>query len=321
MTHVLLEGAGSAGGCSHMETMTQRGFLVGVFAIIFCCNVASAQESSSEEARKAAVRAEAEGKPAVALRFYQDAIREAEELGPNDWRLATALKDLGLFYLRQADCSEAEIPFRRALEVLLTAEPHSFEEVRFVRVFLAEVLVVEGRPQEAATLYLEAVEMAAAAGKEDLQLAEALEDLGRFYKEQGDFPNAERLYERAKAIQMENLDPGSGAILGTIERLAALYEADGQFADAETLLRASIEKKSALPQGHLSLIASLNDLAEFLERQERFTEAELYYERALHQFPTAAMAYKDSNVAVVMRNYARLLRKMNETEQSRGVRE
>jgi tetratricopeptide (TPR) repeat protein len=294
-----------------METMTQRGFLTGVFALIFCCNVASAQESSLEVS-KAAVRAEAEGKPAVALRFYQDAIREAEELGPDDWRLAASLADLGFFYLRQTDYSEAEIAYRHALEVLLTAEPHSFEQVRSVRGCLAVVLVAEGRPQETATLYLQAVEIATASGKEDLQLAATLEDLGRFYKKQGDFPNAERLYERAKAIQIENLDPGSGAILGTIERLAALYEADGKFADAETLLRASIAKKEALPRGHLSLIASLNDLAEFLERQERFTEAELYYERALHQFPTIARAYKDSNVAIVMRNYARLLRKMDQ---------
>lgn len=295
-----------------MRPRTQCGFLVLILAVVLLCNVASAQESSPEEAREAAVRAEAEGKPAVALRFYQDAIREADELGPNDWRLATSLADLGAFYLRQADYSEAEIPFRRALEVLLTAEPNSFEQVRSVRVFLAEVLVAEGRPQEAATLYLKAVEMATASGKEDLQLAEALEDLGRFYKEQGDFPNAERLYERAKAIQMENLEPGAGVILGTIERLGALYEEDGKFAEVETLFRSAIEKKSALPQGHLSLIASLNDLAEFLERQERFTEAELYYERALRQFPTTARAYKDSNVAIVMRNYARLLRKMNQ---------
>jgi tetratricopeptide (TPR) repeat protein len=295
-----------------MEAMTQRGFLAGVFAIIFCCNVASAQESSLEEARKTAARAEAEGKPAVALRFYQDAIREAEELSPDEWRLATSLADLGFFYLRWADYSEAEISYRRALEVLQTTEPNSFEQVRAVRGCLAVALVAEGRPEEAATLYLNAVEMATASGKEDLQLAATLEDLGHFYKKQGAFANAERLYERVKAIQIENLDPGSGAILGTIERLAALYEADGKFADAETLLRDSIAKKEALPRGHLSLIASLNDLGEFLERQERFTEAELYYERALHQFPTTAKAYKDSNVAVVMRNYARLLRKMNQ---------
>jgi tetratricopeptide (TPR) repeat protein len=295
-----------------MERMIQRGFLFGVFAIIFGCNLASAQDSSWDEAREAAARAETQGKSAEARQFYQDAVREAEEVGPDDWRVATSLADLGDFYYRRTDYSEAETFFRRGLEIQLTAVPNSFEELRSARVNLAKTLVAEGNPQEAANLYLTDIESATAFGKDDLRLATTLQDLANFFEGQRDRANAERLYEQVESIQILNLDPGSGAILGTVERLAALYEADGKFADAETLLRASIAKKEALPRGHLSLIASFNDLAEFLERQERFTEAELYYERALHQFPTTAREYKDSNVAIVMRNYARLLRKMDQ---------
>jgi tetratricopeptide (TPR) repeat protein len=291
-----------------MERMIQRGFLFAVFAIIFGCNLASAQDSSWEEATRAAARAETQGRSAEARQFYQDAVREAEEVGSDDWRVATSLADLGDFYYRQTDYSEAEALFRRGLEIQLSTVPNSFEELRSARMNLAKTLVAEGNSQEAANLYLADIESATTFGKDDLRLATTLQDLANFYGGQPDRANAERLYEQVEAIQILNLDPGSGAILGTVERLAALYEGDGKFADAETLLRASIAKKERLPRGHLSLIASLNDLAEFLERRERFTEAELYYERALHQFPTTATAYKDSNVAIVMRNYARLLR-------------
>ena len=71
---------------------------------------------------------------------------------------------------------------------------------------------------------------------------------------------------------------------------------------------------AALARGDLSTIASLNDLALFLERRDRLAEAETYYQEALDQFdvtgaPTDNLT--DSNRAIVMRNYARLLRKMN----------
>jgi tetratricopeptide (TPR) repeat protein len=285
-------------------------------ALIFWCSVTSAQESSWEETTKAAKFAEIQGRPTEARRFYQDAISEAEALGPEDWRLATAIADLGAFYFRQTNYSGAEMLLRRALEIRLTSEPNSFEEVSSARVNLAGVLLAEGKDQEAETLYLKAVEEATTSGKEPLQLAATLEGLARFYQGQRKLSDAERLYERVVAIQTENLESGSGVILGTVERLGVLYEEDGKVAEVEALYLSSIERKMALPRGHLSLIASLNDLAEFLEHQERFTEAETYYERALHQFPTTVASGKDSNVAVVMRNYARVLRKMNRANEA-----
>jgi hypothetical protein len=76
---------------------------------------------------------------------------------------------------------------------------------------------------------------------------------------------------------------------------------------------------ATLPHGHLSCIASLNDLALFLERRDRLAEGETYYKSALDQFggtEPSGNSLMDHNLAIVMRNYARLLRKMNRPEEA-----
>ncbi len=90
--------------------------------------------------------------------------------------------------------------------------------------------------------------------------------------------------------------------------------------EAEGLYHKTAESDLAtLPRGDLSTITSLNDLALLLERGDRFVEAETYYKSALDQFGSthpSGSSLMDSNLAIVMKNYARLLRKMNRGEEA-----
>jgi tetratricopeptide (TPR) repeat protein len=146
-----------------------------------------------------------------------------------------------------------------------------------------------------------------------------LSDLAELFHLAKDYPKSEAVYRRV--IESKSLEPGSGVILGSTERLGTVYEEQGKFEQAEALYRNAVgTNQLILPHGHLTTIANLNDLGLFYERRERLPEAETYYRRALEQFdglsPDAGLM--DSNLAIVTKNYAGLLRKegrLNESEQ------
>jgi tetratricopeptide (TPR) repeat protein len=145
-----------------------------------------------------------------------------------------------------------------------------------------------------------------------------LADLAELYHVAKDYQKSEAIYR--KVIESKLLEPGSGLTLGAIERLGTVYEEQGNYEQEEALYRKAVETYlTRLPRGHLTTIAQLNDLGLFYERRERFPEAEEYYKRALEQFdglaPDASLV--DSNLAIVIENYARLLRdegRMTESE-------
>jgi tetratricopeptide (TPR) repeat protein len=152
-----------------------------------------------------------------------------------------------------------------------------------------------------------------------------LEDLAELCHVAKDYGRSEAIYR--KVIESKVLDLGSGVTLGAVERLSTVYEEQGKFEQVEALYRKAVETSlTSLPHGHLTTIAELNDLGLFYERRERIKESEEYYRRALEQFDGLApdASLMDSNLAVVIENYARLLRnegRFTEAEQyeSRGT--
>lgn len=56
---------------------------------------------------------------------------------------------------------------------------------------------------------------------------------------------------------------------------------EGDFSEAETLLRTAVEKAESVGRPHWRLSTSLNNLAEVYRRQRRFAEAEPLYLRAI----------------------------------------
>ncbi len=154
----------------------------------------------------------------------------------------------------------------------------------------------QGWHDEAEKHYQAAIDKAETFGPQDPRLATSLENLGIFYFSQPKHPEAEGLFRRA------------------LDSTAGFYSEEGEYAEAEFLYKEEIESKEKTARGgDLILIAGLNDLALFYERQNRLMEAETYYKRGLEQFgstQTSGDNLMDSNRCVVMRNYARLLRKM-----------
>jgi tetratricopeptide (TPR) repeat protein len=175
---------------------------------------------------------------------------------------------------------------------------------------LAGVVAHQQKFLEAQHLYQEALtRQMRDTGTEDFTV---LGELAEVYRLAKDYSKAEETNQRALQLELGSQEPGSGFILGTIERLGTVYEEQGKYVQEETLYRNAAESSQALlPRGDLTIIAHLNDLGLFYERRERFQEAETYYGRALDQFVGLSNdGLKDSNLDIVTRNYARLLRLM-----------
>jgi tetratricopeptide (TPR) repeat protein len=100
--------------------------------------------------------------------------------------------------------------------------------------FLVAVQYTEG-------LYRQALEIRSQIlGPQHQRVAVGLDNLGRFYAEQGSYAAAEPLYWRALEISEVNLGPDHPDVATTVGALAALYHDQFDYANAEPLHRRAL---------------------------------------------------------------------------------
>jgi len=112
--------------------------------------------------------------------------------------------------------------------------------------------------------------------------AKSLNTLGRLYRYQGRYAEAEPLYKRSLAIGEEVLGSDHPGIAAPLNNLAALYETQGRYAEAEPLYKRSLfiwEKASGV--NHPRFGMALNNLARLYRIQGRYAEAEPLAKRSL----------------------------------------
>ncbi len=149
------------------------------------------------------------------------------------------------------------------------------------------------------------VRSAETGGGEDLALASALYRLGILRRQQGKFPEAERLYRRALAIRERQQGPNHPDVAVVLNNLAALEAAEGDEAAAQPLLeRALTIRQTAFGDEHVLTAQSLNNLALLYAAQGNTAAAEPLYQHALAILEKAPSA----ELKRVLDNYAALLR-------------
>jgi tetratricopeptide (TPR) repeat protein len=258
---------------------------------------------SSEKHRDAGQLAEAE------RLLRRKVTLEEQAFGSRSMQVAQTLDTLADLYSEDANYAEAEAALRTSLAIHAAIDgPESTTDYCFGR--LAGVVAHQQKFVEAQQLYREILSRQMRdTGTEDFTV---LGELAEVYRLGKDYSKAEEVNQRALQLELGLHEPGSGFILGTIERLGTVYEEQGKYVQEETLYRNAAESSQALlRRGDLTIIAHLNDLGLFYERRERFQEAETFYGRALDQFNGLSKdGLIDSNLAIVTKNYARLLRLM-----------
>ena len=140
----------------------------------------------------------------------------------------------------------------------------------------------QARYDEAEESFLAALKEAETFEPEDSRLATSLNNLAMLYYSQGNYGEAEPLYQRALAIWEKARGPEHPNLALGLNTLAALYFTQGKYGEAEPLLqRALAIAEKALGPEHPNVATSLNNLAAIYFTQGKYGEAEPLYKRAL----------------------------------------
>lgn len=287
-----------------------------LFSPVLTLAQAFAPDESRESFSQSIERYRSSGNLSEAARSLRQAINLDEKTyGPRSREVAEDFDSLSDIFSEDSKYAEAETALKAALAIYAIAEgPERTTNVFYVS-RLASLAGRQQRFAEAERLYQEV--LTAKIREQGVESPKTLSDLAELYHLAKNYPKSEAAY--SKVLELQSPEPGSGFTVGAIERLGRVYEEQGKFEQAEALYRSEADvDQTTLPRGDLCTIALLNDLGLFYERQGRLQEAEAHYRRALEQFDGAASdnGLMDSNLAIVIENYARLLRTEGDSAES-----
>ena len=124
-----------------------------------------------------------------------------EEFGPEDLRVASAIRHLALLYYRQGRYTVAESLLHRSLAILEKVEPGHIETAAVLEQ-LAELYEVQGRYTATEIILLRSLAIGERAlGPDHPQVMNVITDLLKLYKRMGKPDEARRLEERTEAMR------------------------------------------------------------------------------------------------------------------------
>lgn len=202
-------------------------------------------------------------------------------LPPGDARLAATLNDLGASLHYQSRHKEAELLYKQALEGFGDRAEYLAERVSTLG-NLASVHREQRQFDEAASIYSQLFELFSQHSIGELTIATVLNDYGMLLRAKGDWPGAERAFERAAGIRERKHDPGLASILAS---MGDLNYAQRKFDRAEELFRQSLKTCEHTRGSNDRLCAApLNGLALTLVRRGLVDEPEQLFRRSLAIF-------------------------------------
>ncbi|MEO0455983.1 MAG: tetratricopeptide repeat protein [Cyanobacteria bacterium P01_A01_bin.114] len=141
-----------------------------------------------------------------------------------------------------------------------------------------------------------------------LQEADRLTEQADELYQQGQYAEAEPLYQRALQIREQSLGSAHLTVATSLNALAELYHDRGNYTEAEPLYQRALQiREQSLGASHPSVGVSLNNLAELYRAQGNYAEAEPLYQRAL-QIYAQTLDETHPNIAISLNNLAGLYR-------------
>jgi tetratricopeptide (TPR) repeat protein len=174
-------------------------------------------------------------------------------------------------------------------------------------------LFAEGKYQEAIPIAERALDVAKRArGSEDLETADALNNLGRLYKKVGDYAKAEPLYEQALRIRQKVLGPEHLSTATSLNNLGLLYNDLREYAKAEPLLKEALRVyQKVLGNADPYTATSLDNLARLYRVVGDYAKAEPLLQEAL-RVRQKILGPEHPDTAVSLNNLGELYETMGE---------
>jgi len=259
-------------------------FLLIVIAGFLCLRpgMGAADEAAWERYNLAGILAYQRGDYAEATKQFEAALKEAQDFGEQDPRLATSLNNLAWVYDAQGNYGEAGPLYKRSLAIREKALGPEHPDVAQTLSNLALLYQSQVRYGEAEPLYKRSLAIREKAlGPEHREVATSLNNLAALYESQGRYGEAEPLFKRALAIDEKASGPEHPDVALGLNNLAALYDAQGRYAEAEPLCKRALAiKEKALGPEHPQVATSLSDLAALYDAQDRYGEALSFIRKA-----------------------------------------
>jgi tetratricopeptide (TPR) repeat protein len=154
--------------------------------------------------------------------------------------------------------------------------------------------------------------------REEMQsvLGEAFVRLAESYYEQGNYIEAEKLYQRILAMREKEVGLKSPALLNDLNNLAGVMCVQGKFCDAEVFVQRSVNiVETYEPENILKLADGINTLAGIYFQQNKNEQCEPLLERSL-RLRQRALGAEHPDIADNLRDYAKFLKKIGRTEEA-----
>jgi tetratricopeptide (TPR) repeat protein len=219
---------------------------------------------------------------ARAEQAFTAAIREAEQLGAGDLRLATSLANLAQLKLRKRDHDEAERLFRRSLQIREAALGHDHASLVQTVNGLAAVCYARGEVDAAEPLFQRALSITERRlGAQHPDIVTSLNSLARIAFKRGDYAAAGPLLERLLMLKESSLGSGPPESAPILTSLVKVRAAEGALDEAERLARRVVAiRESEQPLSEQTLASSLELLADVLARLRKAPDERSMRQRA-----------------------------------------
>jgi CHAT domain-containing protein/tetratricopeptide (TPR) repeat protein len=189
------------------------------------------------------------------------------------------LSNLGMLKFNDGKYAEAEPLLRRTLEIRQQLHPDDDLSVAESLTNLAALYQVID-DAKAEKLFERALRIRRRLGK-PMDVARALNNLALYYRVNGRYREAERLYQEALGIYRSRAEEDPISLTVGLNNLAGLYFARGDYKSAEPLVQQVVTIRRSLGEEAWAFGSSLNNLAAIYHRTGRYEAAERHYKEAI----------------------------------------
>ncbi|WP_213737233.1 CHAT domain-containing tetratricopeptide repeat protein [Bradyrhizobium sp. dw_411] len=285
--------------------------IIFVIAASFACQSAWAQRGNAIDTLAAQMKEAGEtGHNAEGLALAQklEALVRRQQ-GTSNMNYAGVLHNQGMFLYNLGRYPEAVDKLNAALAVKLKNNDAA-STLRSSNILTAALARLERRAEASAAAERALAIGTRAFGPDDARVSGVLSALGDLARDQENYKDAERYFERALMAQQKSPLAAPLEVAESMDNLGDVYGLEGRFDDGERMLSQSLklleQTYGGSVQGAPSYQKALNDLGNLYKDAGRFSEAEKAFGRSLVA-ARASLGEDHHNVAATMGNLATVL--------------
>jgi len=242
--------------------------------------------------------------------------RYEDIFGPEHPSIAIVLSQLAYYEYIWGELDAAAEHYQKAISICENFFGVEHVSLASPLLGLARIKDVQEKNEEAEALLLRSLSIyEKGKNPEYIATGAVLNDLGRFYKKTEKHEQAIYYYKRTIAIYEKVLGSEHADIAYALKEMVSCYYALGNYQEYEAALLRALQIEEKTLGEDLFTSMSLMDLGHLYQMQQKYEQAETYYQRAL-AMQEKVVGMKHSETVRTIHNYASLLRETGRPEEA-----